>query len=357
MATIQKRVSSTGAVSYRVLVRRRGHQSEYRTFGKVTDAKAFAAKAETAINDGEGGQLREARRRTLAEAIERYQRDVLALRSDQSPRRHYAYWTERLGHTRLGNVTPDIIAAARDELLRTPTRQKGTLSPATVKLYLASLSAVFTEARKEWRWTRHNPVADVSKPRPAAGRTRYLSDAERAALLAACQESPDPRLYAFVLLALSTGARAAELYGLRWADVDLNRGDGKTERGIAVLRKTKNGEMRQLPLRGLAWQAVKGLEQYRQADSDLVFPSFGSDRFHYERPFAAAVGAAKVENFRFHDLRHSAASYLAMNGATTAEIAAVLGHKTLAMVKRYSHLSDGHVGSVIERMNEKFIGG
>lgn len=357
MATIQKRVNRSGAVTYRVMIRRRGHAPEYRSFRRSTDAKAFAAKADNAINEGEAGELREARRRTLGDAIDRYVDSVLPLRSDRSPRRHFKFWKQRLGHVRLGAVTADQIVAARDELLKTESRLKRPMSPATVRLYLASLSTMFTTARKEWRWTKRNPVSDVTKPTPAAGRTRYLSDAERAALLAACQASSDPRLYPFVVLALSTGARAGELHGLRWKDVDLNRGDGEIERGLAILHKTKNGERRSLPLRGLALAAVRSMELFRDGDESLVFPGFGQKRFAYQGPFTQAVAAAKVENFRFHDLRHSAASYLAMNGATTAEIAAVLGHKTLAMVKRYSHLSDGHVGSVIERMNEKFIGG
>lgn len=357
MATIQKRIGRTGEISYRVLVRRRGAAHLHRTFKRKADAEAFAAKAETAINEGAGGQLRESRKHTLGEAIDRYLLEVIEHREDQSSRRHFEFWKERLGHVRLGSVTADQIVAARDVLKRTPSRFGGRLAPATVRLYLASLSSLFTTARREWHWTTYNPVRDVSKPTPAQGRTRYLNDAERAALLKACQEGSDPRLYPFVVLALSTGARAGELHSLRWRDVDLSRGDAKTERGLAVLHRTKNRDKRALPLRGLALQALKALEQYRTSPDDLVFPGFGTERFNYEKPFRLAVQKAGITDFRFHDLRHSAASYLAMNGATTAEIAAVLGHRTLAMVKRYAHLSDGHVGSVIERMNEKFIDG
>jgi integrase len=357
MATVQKRVGRTGEITWRVMVRRRGHPAVYRSFDRKTDADAFAAKVETDINEGEAGELREARRRTLAEAVDRYVAEVVAHRDDQSTRKHYQFWRDRLGHVRLGSLTAAQIAAARDDLAQTETRRGAPMAPATVRLYLASLSALFTRARREWRWTRRNPVEDVTKPKVANERTRYLSDDERTRLLAACRAHSDPRLHPFVMLALSTGARAGELYGLRWRDVDLERGDGKTERGLAVLHKTKNREKRALPLRGAALAAVREMLQFKGSDDDLVFPGFGSERFPYEKLFAAVVTAAGIRDFRFHDLRHSAASYLAMNGATTAEIAAVLGHRTLAMVKRYSHLSDGHVGNVVERMNEKFIGG
>ena len=96
----------------------------------------------------------------------------------------------------------------------------------------------------------------------------------------------------------------------------------------------------------------------RRIDTDLVFANPRTrGPFDYGKPFRAALAAAGIEGFRFHDTRHTAASYLAMNGATTAEIAAVLGHKTLAMVKRYAHMSDQHVAGVVERMTDKVFGG
>ena len=90
----------------------------------------------------------------------------------------------------------------------------------------------------------------------------------------------------------------------------------------------------------------------------MVFPSAIKPQKPIEirKSWLNALEKAGIEDFRFHDLRHSTASYLAMNGATLAEIAEVLGHKTLAMVKRYSHLSEAHTAGVLERMNQKFLG-
>ena len=348
MATIQRREGRNG-LTYRVMVRHRGHDPEYRSFRKLVDAKAYAAKATTAINEGAGATVREARRRTLSEAIKRYSDSVLATRDDQSARSHYAFWTERLGHMRLALVTADVIVEARDELLRRKSRFGRPLAPATVKLYLESLSAVFKMARKEWRWTIYNPVSDVTRPKLPKGRDRYLTDAERTALLAACTASTDPRLHPFVLLAISTGARAGELTGLKWGDVDLDR-------GVATLRNTKNGDMRAMPIKGSALESIKAMKPDGADAEAHVFAGPPGPIFRYTEPFKAARDAAGIKNFRFHDCRHSTASYLAMNGASPSEIAAVLGHRTLAMVKRYAHLSDGHVGSVIEKMNEKIFG-
>jgi integrase len=349
MATIQKRTGRNGSLSYRVMIRHRGHAPEYKTFRKMLDAKAFAYKAEAKVEEGTGGIVRAARRYTLADAIKRYIETVIAARDDQTTKRHYNFWTERLGHVRLANVTADMLVEAREHLLRTQSRLGKPLSPATVKLYLESLSAVFKAARKEWRWTTYNPVSDVTRPKLPKGRVRFLDDAERSALLAECQKSSDPRLHPFVLLAISTGARASELTGLLWSDVDL-------ERGVASLRKTKNGEMRALPIKGQALAAIKAMHSDDTDPATHVFAGPPGPIFDYQGVFAKARDSAGITNFRFHDCRHCTGSYLAMNGASASEIAAVLGHKTLAMVKRYAHLSDGHVGNVIEKMNEKIFG-
>jgi len=169
--------------------------------------------------------------------------------------------------------------------------------------------------------------------------------------LAACRESRSPDLYLAVVLALSTGARQQEILGLKWKDVDL-------ERKVAVLHETKNGERRVLPLAGVALEMLRERKQETSRSDDLIFPgrTDKTQPVDLRTPFETALKKAQIEDFRWHDLRHSAASYLAMNGASLAEIAEILGHKTLAMVKRYAHLSEQHTASVVERMNERIFG-
>lgn len=194
----------------------------------------------------------------------------------------------------------------------------------------------------------------VDRPSEPNGRVRFLSDAERGALLNACTESKNPWLHTVVLLALSTGMRKGELMNLRWPDVDLPN-------GRITLRETKNGETRVVPLVGPASEAMKAHAKVRRMDTDLVFPAPAKPPkpvkpMDFRGAWEAALKRAEVADFHFHDLRHSCASYLAMGGASLAEIAEVLGHKTLAMVKRYSHLSDSHVAGVVERMNRAIFG-
>jgi integrase len=141
-------------------------------------------------------------------------------------------------------------------------------------------------------------------------------------------------------------------------------------RGAIRLEHTKNRERRALPLAGPALELMKARRAaHAKAGAEaLVFPAApppprpGSRAPKGPKPvdlryaWRRALAAAGVSDFRFHDLRHSAASYLAMNGASLAEIAAVLGHKTLAMVKRYAHLSDPHTADVVTRMNRAVFG-
>jgi integrase len=152
------------------------------------------------------------------------------------------------------------------------------------------------------------------------------------------------------VLALSTGARKMEIVGLKWKDIDL-------ERGTIILHETKNGERRVIPITGYARSLMQAQHENRDKKCDYVFPSKAKCQpIDIRTAWENVLTKAGIDDFRFHDLRHSAASYLAMNGATLAEIAEVLGHKTLQMVKRYAHLSEAHTHKVVASMNEKIFG-
>jgi len=214
------------------------------------------------------------------------------------------------------------------------------------------LSTVFTTAVRDWAWLEDSPMKNIKKPTAARGRVRFLSDDERERLLSSCKESRNKQLYMCVILAISTGMRQAELFGLKWVDVNLK------ERYL-ILHETKNGERRRVPLAGLVLELLQDHAKVRRLDTPLLFPGIKNPLtpIDLQTPWETARKNAGITDFTWHDLRHCTASYLAMNGASLAEIAEILGHKTLSMVKRYAHLSDGHVSSVIESMNAKIFGG
>ena len=190
----------------------------------------------------------------------------------------------------------------------------------------------------------------VRKPKEPRGRVRFLTDDERERLLAACKVSRNRYLYLIVVLAISTGARRGELLSLRWSDVDL-------QRCTLTFHETKNGERRAVPCTGHALDLLKRHAQGRCSGTSLVFPdATGRKPLSIKDAFANSVQRAGIADFRFHDLRHTFASYMAMEGASLLEIATVLGHKTLQMVQRYSHLSQAHTAGIVTRMNKTIFG-
>jgi len=377
MATIQK-VETKGGTRYRVQVRLRGHRPVSVNFERRTDARRWVQRTESDIREGRYFPTYEARRRTLADLVDRQLEAIKSKRPHDYDRQRLllGWWKKKLGDYTLDQCTPALIAEYRDRLLTENTGDKETprhRSPATANRFLSALSKAFSDAVREWHWLHDNPLRRVAKERESAGRVRYLSDDEREALLDACRKSELPELYLIVLFAVTTGMRRGELLGLRWPDVDL-------ERGVAVIHHTKNGDRRSVPIVPEVAALLREHGRVRRLDNDLVFPakprkpgrrkrkqdaatpapdtapqSKARGPLWFDSAWYAALDAAKVNDFRFHDLRHTAASYLAMSGATVPEIAAVLGHRTLQMVKRYAHLSDQHTGAVVERMTRKFF--
>lgn len=352
MALIESRRSPAGVVSYRARVRLKGHPEASGTFARLTDAKRWVQDTESAIRAGRFFATAEAKRHTFADLVDRYIKEVIPLKPKNGANTEHQllWWKEKLGPYLLADVNAPLIVQYRNELQTTHTHRGTPMSPSTVVRYLAALSHAFTIAVKDWGWVDDSPLRKVIKPKQPRGRERFLSDDERERLMAACKASSSAFLHTVVVLALSTGMRRGEIMGLRWTQVDLKRGQ-------ILLFDTKNGSSRAAPLTGLALSMLTELSKVRRIDTTLIF--YGADKdkpVDLKKPWETAVTKAKLKDFRFHDLRHSAASYLAMNGASTIEIAAVLGHKTLQMVKRYSHLANSHTASVVTSMNEKIFG-
>ena len=175
------------------------------------------------------------------------------------------------------------------------------------------------------------------------GRLRYLSNEEKTSLLEASRHSHWDKLYLIVLMAITTGARKGELERLKWSDIDFDR-------GLAYVHQTKNGEPRVLPL---TKQVLTEMDRVGR-DAELIFnssikPIKPNKPYEFRKEWIKAMKRAEINDFRFHDLRHTCASYLAQNGASLLEIADVLGHKQIQMTKRYAHLCVSHKQKLIEK--------
>jgi integrase len=370
MATIQKRKRATGTV-YRVMVRIKGFPEQQKTFSRLTDAKMWAQQTEAAIRKGEfKNVIKTANTKTLQDVIDRYRNDVSphkAPSTQRAERSYLSFWERELGKYALSYVTPELVSEKIDDLSKAgdgrrkpedPLKPIRPKSRKTLKHYRDTLNVLFGFAVK-WGWTAANPLDGVNKITKAnVERVRYLDEDERKRLLDACKTSDNDKLYPIVVFALSTGARKGEILGLTLEDIDLDR-------GAAILRDTKNGETRPAPI----VHHLKDLLKDHIVDIHTFYDGLGdepSDRWLFPRrdgqapidirkAWENARDSAGIKDFRFHDLRHTTASYLAMNGANPLEIAEVLGHKTFQMVKRYSHLSDSHVKELVQSVNEKMF--
>lgn len=367
MASIRERIDASGKKSYHVQVRIKGFPPETKTFDTKTMAKQWGERTEVEMREGRHMPHAAAQRRTVKEMLETYRDRVL---NPLKPKRvrdqgqQLQWWIDRIGRYSLANITPAIIGKYRDELLATTFGKTNPkkLAPATVVRYMAVLSHAFSVAVKEWEWLPESPMTKVKKPKVANGRVRYLSTDELTTLRSAVAVSENKYLAVVVEMAIATGMRYSEIMNLRWRDVLLNE---QGQCALAVLEETKNGERRGVPLTGRGQSALDTLRQnHLEANKDrvnnglLLFPSAAKKDKPVElrKSWETALKRAKIENFRFHDLRHTTASYLAMEGATGPEIAEVLGHKDLQMVKRYAHLSKAHITGVLSRMNRSRLG-
>lgn len=369
MANIRKRTTKEGGSYYTVQIRLKGYPPQAASFDRLTDARKWAQQTEVAIKEGRHFKTAEAKKHSFADAIDRYNLDILPTRYtvvEQANRRSIlSWWRTQIGHHLMSDLTTGVFADCRNSLMKQGASGK-PLAPATVHRYFAIIEEVIKRCVIEWHWLEQSPLRDnrIEMPALPKGVIRFLDDEELIRLNTACKESPNQQLYPAFILALSTGMRQAETMNLYWKTPDSPPNEQAwgvvniIEKCI-ILHETKNGDRRRLPLSGTALSELQRLSKVRRLDTSLVFPSptLPQQPIDLRKSWRNALIKANIQEFRWHDLRHTAASYLAMNGATMTDISAILGHRTLQMVKRYSHLSDTHITGVLENMNSNMLGG
>ena len=351
MATIRERKSTCGkASSYEAVIRIKGYPRQSKCFRTKTEAKRWGVETEAAIRSGKYISPMGRKVHTVDEMIDRY----LKRKSQENDKQyktkigHLRWWKQELGAYALNRLSPSILVECREKLLQERIQNKSR-TVATVNRYLTTFSTVLNIACREWEWLDDSPMRKVKKYKEPRGRVRFLDSDEKERLLEVCRLSKNPQLFLIVILAISTGMRQGEILNLTWTDVDL-------EMGKAILHKTKNGDRRVVPIVSVALEFLRKHKQTQTVDTLFVFPNEqGTEPIKIRSSWERARKEAGVEDFRFHDLRHTFASYLAMNGASLPELADSMGHKTLVMVKRYAHLSEAHTASVVKRMNERML--
>jgi len=262
-------------------------------------------------------------------------------------------------HTLLANIRYRDVETYRNHLRQKPTRG-GDRANATVNREMSCLRHIFTKA-VEWEMVETSPFDKGGSLQLKENNTRlrFLSEDEIDRLLAECPK----HVRRIVDCAINTGMRRGEILSLKWSQI---------RNGHIYLTKTKTNEPRQVPINEDLDQLFKEIRKEQQLRSECVFPfRKGEHALKGEKPvrrrhkpapvpesigsiitaFKAALRRAGIENFRFHDLRHTFASHMIMRGATIKEVQEILGHKNISMTMRYAHLSQEHKKKAVNRLS------
>lgn len=338
MATIVKTPSGT----WKALIRKTGWPTTSKTFRTKRDAEDWSRRTEDEMVRGVYIERNTSERLTLESALKRYLSEVSptkAAKTHQGEQATAKILISRLGKYSLAALSTDVIADYRDARLAEKTRRGTLTSNNSVRLELALLSHLFTVAIQEWRiGLPFNPVSNIRKPSPGAGRDRRLSSEEELRLLEAVNSHSNPMLGWIVRIAVETSMRSSEINGLRCEQVDLTK-------RLVRLSQTKNGDTRTVPLSEEATDVFKLAlgNPLRPAGCNLVFfGEPGRDGKRHPYAFSKVWGKIKKKlgliDFTFHDLRHEAVSRLVEGGLSDQEVSAISGHKSMQMLKRYTHL-------------------
>lgn len=348
---IRKYEKKDGTCTYHAEVRRKHAKPLRKTCKTLTEAKNWVRATESMILAGDLPPEAQNRKHTLHDLIEQYKKLYLVNfpKRHNSQMNHLKWWNEHYGKKLLSNITPSLLAEAKELLLKEYTSKKTLRSGPTVNRYFATLSKAFSLASSEWEWISENPIRRISKLPESKGRTRFLSKDELNTLLQSCKASKNPNLYGMVLIAASLGLRFGELANLQWRNIDF-------ENRLITLEVTKNQDIRVLPMPD---QIYEFLKENQKGANEYVFPSKNPlKRYPYSmirKAFESTLEQLGLHDVVFHSLRHTAASHLAMTGATQGELMEVLGHRSPTMTRRYSHFNKEHLAKLLQKTNDNLM--
>ncbi len=347
MATIQRRRSRGGAVSWLAQVRVAPYKPTSRTFATQREARDWSAELERELRtERQAKRTRPSLTKlTVAELLRQFLDDpeTRSLRYYESLEPLCAWWVNHYGGEKVLDVGALTLRQARDKL-------RIGRAPATVNRYLSAM-------RSAWNWGRAAELIPQKLTWPLRlmltepkGRTRFLSDDELGRLLTAAQEH-SPLMHAAIVVSIACGVRQSELLRLAWADVDL-------ERQRLRIMLSKNDEARSVFLPATAAATLRKLKRGAVVGSSVFLGDDGQPvkKSTLEARWCGIREAAKLRDFRWHDLRHSCASFLAQQGANLLEIGQVLGHKSASVTKRYSHLVEGAPVTGHQQLDRKLQG-
>ena len=327
----KKRKDGSTAWYYDIMV----EGQRYRKFGGATRTQALRAqeKARTQILNGEYG-LETGVSKTK---IEEFARTYLDRRQHLKSRRRDNLSVRTLLRFFKGKQLKAIDAAVIEDYIA--WRRSEGVSNATINRELACLKRMYNLAIR-WKEVRHNPVTSIDMLKEPPGRTRFLYEDEANRLI----QAANPYFRPVIITALNTGMRLGEILSLSWQSVHLE----SVVSPYIEVSVSKNNRKRHIPLTGTMTALFRGLKAQRRHSRYVFVSSNGEPYKCIKKVWHTALRRAGIEDFRFHDLRHTFASHFIMRGGDLLSLKEILGHTTLKMVERYAHLAAAHK---IKQMN------
>jgi integrase len=314
-----------------------------RTYSKKKEALAEHDKIRTLVREKRFLDVKKDYKTTLGELVKEYVENYKHQASFESLKSYSlenfkVHFGER---TYLSQIRYLDLETYRNHLKQKATRHKGVRADASVNREMAAIRHLFSKA-VEWEMIDQNPFEQGKSLLLKASnqRIRYLTEEEIDRLLEECKSAK--HLYRVVICAINTGMRKGEILSLRWEQI---------RNGFIYLAKTKTKNPREIPINKDLAQMFKEIRKEQGLSSKHVFIYNSRVVQKVHKGFRAALKRAGIEDFKFHDLRHTFASHVIMRGGSLKDVQELLGHKTVTMTLRYAHLSQEHKMNAVNLLN------
>lgn len=314
MATIRKR-----HVGWQARVQRKGFSERCKTFNNRNDAVAWARMIESEMDRGIYLNRTSAESTTLSELLTRYLNEITPNKKSAAVEvyRIKAWLKTDLAKRFISTLKTSDFASWRD------CRIQNGAAANTIRLELAVLSNLFNIAKTEWGFeSLNNPTEYMRTPKLPSGRTRRVTDKEIVTIIKNTESYELPNI---LKIAIETGMRRGEIANLEWHHIDFIK-------RTALLPDTKNGEARTIPLTTSCIATLKSIPR------NINGRVFSMSANAISRAFIRVCSRCELDDLHFHDIRHEAVTRFFEMGLNVMEVSAISGHKTLQMLKRYTHL-------------------
>ena len=326
MATIRQRTN----LSWQAVVRRTGFPKQHKVFKKKQDAILWARQIEHEIDQGNRVDFKRAEKITIGQIIDDYlkKESVRINRSYKREKSQLRLIKQYFGDCSVAQITPSRIALFLD------IRLSEGRSSATVVKDINSLSKVLKMAQTGWGiYLANNPILGINKPKVVGHRIRRLTRIEEKILL----NNSSPQMRAIVIFAIETGMRLGEILTLRYSDI---------EDGIATLKETKNNEIRYVPF---SLNVKKVLQTLPKCLTDNRVFYFWKTVSGFQSSWQKFKKREGLVDLRFHDFRHEAISRLFEKGLNPMEVSSISGHKSLLILRKYTHYQNTFIKNKIDK--------